>query len=60
VLCFCPDGTILVAFINCPGSLHDSQIADYGNIYNKLQYVYEGMAQNALWTLRSVMLHANI
>ena len=41
VLCFCPDGTIPIAFINCPGSLHDSQIADYGNIYDKLQYVYE-------------------
>ncbi|MFM6171140.1 MAG: hypothetical protein ACKPB4_03205, partial [Sphaerospermopsis kisseleviana] len=37
----CPDGTIPIAFINCPGSLHDSQIADYGNIYDKLQYVYE-------------------
>jgi hypothetical protein len=41
VLCFCPDGTIPIAFINCPGPLHDSQIAEYGNIYDKLQYVYE-------------------
>lgn len=37
VLCFCPDGTIAIAYIN----VHDSQIADYGNIYEKLQTVYE-------------------
>jgi hypothetical protein len=41
VLCFCPDGTIPIAYINIPGSVHDSQIADYGNIYEKLQSVYE-------------------
>ena len=41
VLCFCPDGTIPIAYINIPGSVHDSQFADYGNIYEKLQTVYE-------------------
>jgi len=41
VLCFCPDGTIPIAYINVPGSVHDSQIADYGNIYDKLESVYE-------------------
>jgi len=41
VLCFCPDGTIPIAYINVPGSVHDSQIADYGNIYDKLEYIYE-------------------
>jgi len=41
VLCFCPDGTIPIAYINVPGSVHDSQIADYGNIYDKLECVYE-------------------
>ncbi len=39
--CFCPDGTIPIAYVNIPGSAHDSQVADYGNIYNKLESVYE-------------------
>jgi len=39
VLCFCQDGTIPIAYINIPGSVHDSQIADYGNIYDKLESV---------------------
>ncbi len=41
VFCFCPDGTIPIAFMNVPGSMHDSTIADWGSIYNKLAQVYE-------------------
>jgi hypothetical protein len=41
VLCFCPDGTIPICYINIPGSVHDSQVADYGNIYDKLESVFE-------------------
>ena len=41
VLCFCPDGTIPIAFVNIPGAVHDSQVADYGNIYDKLEFVFE-------------------
>jgi hypothetical protein len=41
VICFCPDGTIPIVFVNVPGAVHDSQIADYGNIYDKLELVYE-------------------
>jgi hypothetical protein len=40
VLCFCPDGSIPIAFINVPGSVYDSQIADYQGIYNKLKSMY--------------------
>ncbi len=47
VLCFCPDGTILIAFCNIPGAVDDSQVADYGDMYNnygdmynKLELVY--------------------
>jgi hypothetical protein len=36
VLCFCPDGMIPIAFIIIPGNIHDSQIADYGGIHDKL------------------------
>jgi hypothetical protein len=41
VLCFVPDGTIPAAFFNVPGCTHDSQVADWGHIYNKLESVYE-------------------
>jgi hypothetical protein len=41
VLCFCPDGTIPIAYINIQeGAVHDSQIANYGNIHDKLEAVY--------------------
>jgi hypothetical protein len=41
VMCFCPDGTIPIVFCNIHGAVHDSQVADYGDIYDKLEYVYE-------------------
>ncbi len=41
VFCFCPDGTIPIAFFNVPGSVHDSQVAELGRIYKKLETVYE-------------------
>jgi hypothetical protein len=40
VFCFCPDGTIPIAFFNVPGSVHGSQVAEFGNIYNKLEDTY--------------------
>jgi hypothetical protein len=40
VMCFCPDGMILIFFCNIPGTVHDSQVADYGDIYDKLELVY--------------------
>ncbi len=30
-------------FLNVPGSVHDSQVADWGKIYQKLEQVYETM-----------------
>ena len=41
VLCFCLDGIILIAYFNIPTAVHDSQIADYGDIYDKLETVYQ-------------------
>ena len=41
MICFCPDGTIPIVFVNVPGAVHDSQVADYGNIFDKLESVYE-------------------
>jgi len=40
VFCFCSDGTIPIAFFNVPGSVHDSQVAKLGNIYDKLEGVF--------------------
>ena len=41
VFCFVPDGTIPIAFFNIPGSVHDSQIADWGNVGVKLERVFQ-------------------
>jgi hypothetical protein len=38
--CFCPNGTISIAFFDIPGSVHDSQVAEFGNIYNNMEGVY--------------------
>lgn len=41
VLAFIPDGTIATGFFNAPGCCHDRTIVDWGNIYTKLERVYE-------------------
>ena len=41
VFVFAPDGTIVFAFYNLPGCIHDSQTAHMGEIYKKLALVYE-------------------
>jgi hypothetical protein len=41
VFCFGPDGTIPVDFFNVPGLVHDSQVVEYGNIYGKLEDVFQ-------------------
>jgi hypothetical protein len=40
VFCFCPDRTIPIAFFNVQGSVHNSQVAEYGNIHVKLKDVF--------------------
>jgi hypothetical protein len=40
VIRFCLDGTIPIVFCNIPGAVQDSQVADCGDIYNKLELVY--------------------
>jgi hypothetical protein len=40
VFVFCPDGTITIAFFDVPGAVHDSQVAHWGRIYDKLEHVY--------------------
>ena len=43
VFVFCPNGTIPIVFFNVPGSVHDSQVAHWDKIYDKLERVYESM-----------------
>jgi hypothetical protein len=43
VIRYCPDGTIPIAFFNGPGSVLNSQVAELGEIYSKLDHVYETM-----------------
>jgi len=40
VFVFCPTGTIPIAFFNVPGSVHDSQVAHWGRVYDKLGAMY--------------------
>ncbi len=41
VLCFAPDGTIPACYYNVPGCSHDSTVAEWGRLYDKLEKVYE-------------------
>jgi hypothetical protein len=36
VFCVCPDGTIPIACLNIPGCVHNSQVAEFGKIYDKI------------------------
>ncbi len=40
IFCFCPNGTIPIAYMNLLGSMHDSTIANAGGIYDKLGKLY--------------------
>jgi hypothetical protein len=43
VFVFAPDGTIVMAVLNCPGSMHDSELATLGepSMYDKIDQLYE-------------------
>ena len=41
VLVFCPDGTIPICCYNVPRTVHDSMVAVVGNIYAKLESIFE-------------------
>jgi hypothetical protein len=40
VLVFAFDGTIRICGLNAPGSMHDSTVAEYSGVYDKLREVY--------------------
>ena len=39
ILGFCPAGTIVVACLNVPGSVHESMVCEWGNIYEQMDKV---------------------
>ena len=41
LLLFGPDGRIIKAVLNAPGSVHDSTLAEWGNVYEALERIYE-------------------
>jgi len=41
VIVFCPDETIPIVAYNCPDLVHDSMVAEWGGVYDKLEEVYE-------------------
>jgi len=41
VFIFGPDGTTPIAFFNIPGSVHDSQVAYWRRVYDKLSTMYQ-------------------
>ena len=57
VLVFCPDGTIPICCYNVPGTVHDSNIAIIGKIYDKLEEIY--MQTGAKCTIDSAFAHNN-
>ena len=38
---FVPDGTICACALNAPGSIHDSQLAEWGQVYTKLEKTFD-------------------
>ena len=43
VFVFCPDGTIPICCYNVPGSVHDSKVAELGDVFSKLGRVYDSV-----------------
>lgn len=43
VFVFAPDGTVVMSMLNCPGAMHDSELASIGvpSIYQKIDSMYE-------------------
>ena len=38
---FDPGGTICFYCVNCPGSIHDSQVGELSGMFQKLNYVFD-------------------
>ena len=43
---FSIDGRIISVVLNAPGSVHDSTLADWGNVYETLESVYNNLSSS--------------
>jgi hypothetical protein len=50
VFVFAPDGTIISCIWNCPGCMHNSELAGMGRIYVKPEEVNVKQVKNVSWT----------
>lgn len=41
VFLFAPSGLIIPCTLNCPGAMHDSQICDFGGVYDRQEEYFE-------------------
>lgn len=41
IFVFVPNGTIVDAVVNVPGAIQDSNISEWGGLYQKFGYVYD-------------------
>jgi hypothetical protein len=53
IFVFAPDGTIIAVALNCPGCMHDSQVAEMGFIYGKLEEVHVRVPGGAVCVMDS-------
>ena len=37
IFVFAPDGTVRAMVLNCPGSVHDSMVCEWGDVHTKLE-----------------------
>ena len=58
VFVFGADGTIIDAVLNVPGSVHDSQVASWGGMYDRLKEVYQ--RTGAICVVDSAFASANV
>ncbi len=60
VFVFAPDETSPISFFNVPECVHDSLVADWCCIYQKLEGSWENTRLDVSWILHLEKLNANL
>lgn len=48
LLLFAPNGTIIGCTVNAPGYMHDSQVCDWEEVYDRLENVHDLVGRNVV------------
>ena len=58
VFVFAPDSTLVMSMLNCPGAMHDSELASIvvPSMYHKIDQMYEKYGAKTVLTLLSACL----